>query len=477
MEAGFYALDITPALGSERPGDYRKAYHTAFHDPLWARAGWYEDEAGAVGVITLDTLNVPRSVCAAIGARVAERTGLDPARLLVCASHTHSGGPLGLGEDDAYAAAPAELRALHADYSVVSDPAYVQRVIAAGADALAAAQARRETVRLASGLGHEDQVAYNRRFRMRDGTTVSHPQKGNPDILEPAGPTDPAVGVVGAWSKAGELLGCLVNYTCHATVGCGPGISADWVYYLTETIQAVHPRAVVLFTQGAAGDVTQVDNLHPRPSEFGEAWAQRVGGRVGGEVLKVLASAEPGLEQTVAAATRELRIARRRPAAASLEAARAAVERVRGGAPIDTAFIFGKERLLADYLCDAEPEVAVTLRGLRLGEAVLVANPAELFCALGLEIKAGSPAAQTMVVELAGGTVGYVPGAEPFGPGGGGYETVLTSYSNLVVEAGAQIVAGSLELAAELAPAPEPPLPTPRFTGPWDYGRRGPEID
>ncbi|HAZ64835.1 MAG TPA: hypothetical protein DCZ72_14660 [Armatimonadetes bacterium] len=82
-----------------------------------------------------------------------------------------------------------------------------------------------------------------------------------------------------------------------------------------------------------------------------------------------------------------------------------------------------------------------------------------------------------MVVELAGGTVGYVPGAEPFGPGGGGYETVLTSYSNLVVEAGALIVAGSLELAAELAPAPEPPLPTPRFTGPWDYGRRGPEID
>jgi hypothetical protein len=52
-----------------------------------------------------------------------------------------------------------------------------------------------------------------------------------------------------------------------------------------------------------------------------------------------------------------------------------------------------------------QPELHV----LRLGDAAIATNPFELFLDYGLRIKARSPAAQTLVVQLAAGTGLYLP--------------------------------------------------------------------
>ncbi len=80
-------------------------------------------------------------------------------------------------------------------------------------------------------------------------------------------------------------------------------------------------------------------------------------------------------------------------------------------------------------------------------------------------------------MELANGCVGYVPTEEALGPRGGGYETRLTAYSNLVPDAGPRMVRAALELARAMKPGamPEAP-PAPLFREPWSYGNVPPEL-
>lgn len=66
------------------------------------------------------------------------------------------------------------------------------------------------------------------------------------------------------------------------------------------------------------------------------------------------------------------------------------------------------------------PAFEMELHALRLGDAVFITNPFELYLEYGQRIKARSPAGQTFVVQLCGGTGGYLPSARAERLGGYG---------------------------------------------------------
>lgn len=473
VRVGFAERDITPQIGMEVPGGYGKSFSKKIHDPCKVRATVFDDGQHRAALVGLDALIVPRALVLQVRKEIASRCGIDA--VLIGASHSHSSGPIGMVQPGEFDHASDLVKELAYKKSSCADPVYLEQVRSAIVDAVVAADATRSEVTVGFGSGREDQVAFNRRIRMKNGQSYSHPGKGNPDNLGFAGPTDPEVGVIGVWNPDGKLTGCVVNFSCHATASA-PGISANWIHYMEKVIQGYFgSETKVVFLQGACGDVTQVNNLDVHSNPDADAWSQWVGGRVGAEAVKVLL----GMSQTrtsevpVNVGQKTWNIARRTPAS---ERVKEALELI-GKPASDPQWIWAKETLLLDASLAKSPKLEVEVQAIQIGPVVCVSNPAEYFCAYGLELKQQSGFPLTFPVELANGCVGYVPTEEAFSPTGGGYETRLTSYSNLEVTAGRQFREVGVELARRFKPSPLPEPPAaPQFKQAWLYGNLPPQI-
>ena len=419
IQAGFGQKAITPEIGAEMPGGINKNLAKHVHDELLANAMVLDDGESQLVLAGIDALSVKGSVVRKAREGIEAATGIPAGNVLIAASHTHNGGPL------------ADV------FMSESDPAYCDFVAEQIVGAAVEGYERREAVSLIIGAGEEGSVAFNRRFRMKDGSERTHPGKCNPDIAHVAEPTDPMVGVIGAVNESCEFLGCWVNYTCHATLGVGGGgFSADYIYYLRQTVQRAMGTgdAIVVFGNGALGDVTQVDNLRDRGQESGEHWGWHVGTTVGAEVVKVLARMEYTDEVALSAASETIDLPLRDLDNEALNQTQAW-----GSQPV-----WERELELLREIKKVEPQVPAEVQMMQIGAAGLVSVPAEYFCRFGLDIKASSPFDRTFVVALANGCVGYVPTPQAFI--GGGYEPRTARSSKLCPDAGDRIAAVAIRL-------------------------------
>ncbi|MEX2568670.1 MAG: hypothetical protein WD431_22195 [Cyclobacteriaceae bacterium] len=479
FKAGFAEKDITPDIGMEAPGGYGKSYHRTFHDACKVRAVVFDDGKKRVALVGIDLLFVTRSLVLEARVEIEKRCGIPQDAIMIGASHSHSSGPIGMREPGDFENASPLVQDLVNNKSIVSNPGYMQLLKKQIVEAVVTADESRIDAKLAVGNGYEDKVSFNRRLRMKNGLTYSHPGAGNPDIIDYAGPIDPQVGTVGVWDLKGNLLGMLVNFSNHATTNPG-GISANWIGDMEKTLRGATGNAAlpVVFLQGACGDITQVDNLTEFQNPASEEWCEIVGGRVGAEAYKTLLLIRRGANSDIPLDTRQKiwKVQRRIPSA---ETVKQALETVNQGPEKagTTEWTFAKETLVLDAMIKARPEVEVEVQAIQVGPMVFVSNPAEYFVQFGLDIKEGSKFHFTFVVELANGIVGYVPTEEALGPNGGGYETRLTSYSNLEVSAGRQFANTGIELANQMTPGKIPlPPPPPPFGAPWSYGNVPPEL-
>ena len=293
MKTGFAERDITPEIGSEKPGGYGKSYHKTLHDPCKVRATVFDDGRERVALVGVDALIVPRSMVMGARKRIQERCGVPGDHVLIGASHSHSSGPVGMVIPGEYDHASPLVQDLAYKKSSGADAEYLKRVEQAVADAVVEAdKIAGRTVRcgernrrhgcLQPALSHEEWTnSYS------SGTGQSRYCRGRR-------PHRSRSGVVGAWDNEGNLLGCIVNFACHATTSPG-GISANYIYYLERAIRGYFgDQVVVVFLPGTCGDITQVDNLSETGRMPGEQSAQFVGGRVVPRRSRVLLGMQRG---------------------------------------------------------------------------------------------------------------------------------------------------------------------------------------
>jgi len=429
LKIGFARRIITPPVGSEMPGLLAKRHSTGVHDDLYASVMFLDDGRERLALVGVDALSVRRATVQEARREAQRFCGISPGNVMISASHTHSGGPVANAFDSE------------------ADPDYCRFIARQIASAVAEADLRKQDALLGIGVGRQEGVAFNRRFKMKDGTERTHPGKMNPDIVDVAGPVDESVGVIAATDPSNKFLGCWVNFACHCTVMGGLEYSADYPCYLARTVRGtMGDDAVVVFANGACGDVTQMDNRSPREREFGEQWARRIGTLLGAEVLKVIARMEFSSECRLAALSRTIPVPIRKVSASELKQARAVLRNAEDPKSVDA--LRAREAILVDRERRKNPNVEAEIQALRVGPAALVGVPAEFFCRLGLDIKSASGLDPTFVIELANGCIGYVCTPQAYAKGG--YEPSLARSSKVTPAAGGKIVRTALQLLKRL---------------------------
>ena len=218
IKAGFFESEITPSIGMERPATYYKLYHTSVHDPLKVRACVLDDGMERIAIVGVDTCIIQRQTVQQARTAIKEISGIAEKNILIAASHTHAGGPLwGFSEGD-LKDAPELIKHLALEESISLNVDYEKHVISQIITAVHMADQCKLDVKLSIGRGFEDKAVFNRRFKLKNGRSATHPGKGNPEIVTPAGPVDPEVGVIAAWNNNDELIGCIVNYSAAVSL-------------------------------------------------------------------------------------------------------------------------------------------------------------------------------------------------------------------------------------------------------------------
>src|SRR5688572_32890319 len=172
---GYAERDISPDIGMEQPGGYGKSYHKTFHDPCKARAAVFADGKSRVALVGVDVGSVSRGLVLQCREEISKRCGIPASAVLIGASHSHSGGPVGGVQPGEYDRAPELVRKLAYENTTLDNPVYVDRVRRGIIDAVVTADAARADLLCGAGIGLENDIAFNRRFRMKNGQSWTHP--------------------------------------------------------------------------------------------------------------------------------------------------------------------------------------------------------------------------------------------------------------------------------------------------------------
>jgi neutral ceramidase len=433
LQAGAGTVVITPPLGVPLAGYYHKRGASGVHDDLFARAIVLRKADVTAAFVSLDLISTRRGFVEKARELIEERTGIPAAHVMISATHAHT-GPV-LTESRLYDDQGATESTVVAFTNTLPDKI---------AQSVADAYDRLQDVEVLSAVGTEGSIAFNRRFHMRDGTVGWNPGKRNPDIIKPAGPIDPQVPVVYfRTARTEHPLAVYVNYSVHLDNVGGDQISADLPFTVTENLRkAVGSDLVTVYTSGACGDLNHVD-VTWAASQKGHENAARMGTILSGEVLKAWRNLEP-VDGLLQVKTRMVELAIPKVSAEAVKTAEEIVKSMDDSNRRSFMQLVHAHKVL-DVAAREDKPFEVEVQVITLGDALAwVALPGEIFVELGLDLKSASPFKQTMVAELANGSIGYVPTSRAYRQGA--YEVVS---ARCVAGSGEVLVNAALDLLTE----------------------------
>ncbi len=344
LRVGYARVEITPAIGAPMAGetDWKGRFAQRVRDPLFARALHLESAEQSATLVIADLLVIP----AALHWAVAREAGVDPAALLLSATHTHSG----LG---GYWSGGPLVRYFMGEYQ---EALFRDLVAKLGA---VAREARTRTVpaRLLGSRLALTGVNANRRRRL--------------------GPIDPDLTLI-RFERDHKRPIDVVSFSAHPVIGSERdrhAISADFPGELCRRIEARGRRA--MYFQGAVG------GMSPLFSEFPQTIDDHLE-LVGGLLEDGVDRAEKALEP-LAPAPLDARIER---VALPPTVCRVFPAEMRHGALAELATFPVRELIRRFALQARQGDPDAPLHLLRLGDLAWLGTPCDLGVNVALALKA-----------------------------------------------------------------------------------------
>ncbi len=456
LRGGLSQIEITPPEGYP----HYRGFGTGVDDPLFVKALVLQQGELKWGVAVCDLLWIERELSAEVRLQVAEKTGIPFEHLFLTATHTHT--------SPAYHANIFELNEHQRRFEGKPEEAMAQggypevlrdKIVAA----LVQAHDQAVPVKLGAASGRIEDLSFNRRFLLADGKVRTNPGVGNRQIVKAVGPIDPELSLVLIERQSdGAPLGLVSNFAVHADTYGSSAFSADYPGVLARHVaEALGDEVVSLFLPGASGDLNHV-NVRKDAERLKTT---QIGKRLADELLQLRSKAQP-LSPAQLGAQSEVVFA---PLQSDSEAERlwahdpeaepkygeSGLFQLRRPMKIRSLERIRRQEAIPPTI-DALPwTLPLEVQCFRLSEDVaIVGMPGEVFVELGLAVKAASPFATTLVVELTNVHIAYLPTRQAFAQGG--YETLN---SRLAPGGGELLVEAALRQLEALKKGPDKAAP------------------
>lgn len=449
FRAGAATSNITPPLGNPIVGGFAPFPATHVHDELHARCLVLDDGNTKLVLVVCDLLGIDRSVSDEARALIEKNLKIPPDNVLISATHTHSAASA-LGKD-----------ARIISHTMDEYQRFVSRRIL---DGVKRAANLLRPAQIGWGTAAAPEHVFNRRWHLKPGTmppnpfgaidkVKMNPPQGSPNLLEPAGPTDPVIPFIALREPDGKPIALFSTYSLHYVGGVGPGhISADYFGMYCDALSRLlkadgqTPSFVAMMANGTSGDINNINFRKPRGKQPAYAQMKLVADDVAHKVHTALGKIMYHDHVALAARHREPSIATRRPDAKLLAwAKKTLAERPKAAGKTDLTLVYAERTLRMNEHPEA---LKIPLQVLRIGDVAIGTMPCEIFCEIGLDFKKRSPIKPAWLVSIAHGYYGYLP--TPKHHELGGYETWLGT-NRLEVRASDKMLATLLEMAGELS--------------------------
>lgn len=445
---GWAETDTTPTGPVDLWGQYYHRVSEGIHSRLSATALAFESATEQAVMVSLDVTGIDADLQKELRATVhAELPDLDASRLFVNAIHTHNAPSVTpIPGIDWLEELPGVLRA--ADY---------RRFVL---DKLRAAVVLAWRARQPGGVARAlsaARVGHCRRAVYADGTAEMYGRTDREDFLGMESGEDSGLDLLFTLDAQRKPIGAILNVACPSQVmEATYMVSSDFMGEIRRRLRRRFGNDFRVLGQiSAAGcqsprDLTR--NYRGEPDFWHADGVMEIGRRLEAAVADAYEAAtakidfEPALRHRVEQvalprrrvserdfATAQIALAQLEASLSEKEAYRQFCEEVRRNekipgrpGPYDSklhpfVLIRNHRAVIARYQDqDRRPEYSFELHTVRVGEAVFVTNPFELFLDFGHQIKARSAAAQTFVVQLCGDVGGYLPSARAEQLGGYG---------------------------------------------------------